>query len=273
MHDQSTASTALVTRDADGLPTTTSLAIADGTGNQHKNVLELIRNNISDFEEFGRVAFETRVAGQSPNPTKYAVLNEQHATLLLTYMRNSEIVKAFKKRLVAEFFAMRQALAETAPALTEDELIHQALVITTGRVTALAELAGRLATKIADDRPLTERGRTHAGGRGEKNRRQFFREVKQWAQDEHQITVKEAHVIEFLSTRKLGLFTRTDAQATSWAVERGYAVNRDGTADNGHNYTVGRLTASGQEYAWERIVRYIDANGTLELPRQIGGAA
>lgn len=45
---------------ADGVPTTTSMRIANGTRVQHKNVLELIRGNLADFEEFGGVAFETR---------------------------------------------------------------------------------------------------------------------------------------------------------------------------------------------------------------------
>lgn len=44
----------------DGQPMTTSLIVAEGVGNRHKNVLELIRNNIEDFEEFGGVAFEPR---------------------------------------------------------------------------------------------------------------------------------------------------------------------------------------------------------------------
>ena len=38
---------------ADGVPTTTSMRIASGTRVQHKNVLELIRGNLADFEEFG----------------------------------------------------------------------------------------------------------------------------------------------------------------------------------------------------------------------------
>ena len=40
---------------------TTSLSIADGTGVEHKNVLELLRSYLPDFEEFGSLAFETRV--------------------------------------------------------------------------------------------------------------------------------------------------------------------------------------------------------------------
>ena len=94
-----------------GAPTTTSLVIADGTQVQHKNVLELIRDNLADFEEFGGVAFETRpfaTAGGTQQQT-IAILTEEHATLLLTYMRNSDIVRGFKKRLVRAFYDLRQA--------------------------------------------------------------------------------------------------------------------------------------------------------------------
>lgn len=48
----------LVDRDEQGNAFTTSLVIADGTGNEHRAVLQLVKNNIKDFEEFGRVAFE-----------------------------------------------------------------------------------------------------------------------------------------------------------------------------------------------------------------------
>ncbi|UQE73873.1 phage antirepressor KilAC domain-containing protein [Gordonia sp. PP30] len=55
------------------------------------------------------------------------------------------------------YFAIRTRQAETArPQLTDDEVIHQALVITTGRVTALAQLAGRLATEVAAQAPKAE---------------------------------------------------------------------------------------------------------------------
>ena len=40
-----------------------------------------------------------------------ALLNEQQTTLLITYMRNNDVVRKFKKKLVAEFFRMRGALA------------------------------------------------------------------------------------------------------------------------------------------------------------------
>lgn len=62
MHDNTGAS--LVGASSNGEPITTSLIIAEGVGLQHKNVLETIRKNLPDFEEFGVVAFQTRVAGQ-----------------------------------------------------------------------------------------------------------------------------------------------------------------------------------------------------------------
>lgn len=160
----------------------------------------------------------------------------------------------------------------TNPDTALDKLIEVAQV-------AKAERARRIALeeKVEADRPMVERAKTHATAAGEKTRQQFFREVKQWAHDNLGIEVKQAQVVEFLSTRKLGLFIRGNrsdsGQATASAIEKGYAVNREDTALNGHNYVTGKLTARGQEYAWERIFRYLDANGTLDLPRQIGVAS
>lgn len=104
----------LVTLEA-GVATTTSLKIAEGTDVQHKNVLELIRDNIDDFAEFGRVAFEThpfQTAG-GVQQREVAYLTEEHATLLLTYMRNSALVRDFKKRLVREFWQLRRGDTQT----------------------------------------------------------------------------------------------------------------------------------------------------------------
>lgn len=96
----------------DGQAVTTTLAIAEGTGIEHKAVIQLARTYLPDLEEFGRVTFEMRpfeTAGGTQR-REVAVLNEQQSTLLLTYMRNSEIVRAFKKRLVKEFWQMAERL-------------------------------------------------------------------------------------------------------------------------------------------------------------------
>ena len=91
---------------------TTSLAIAEGSQVEHRAVLQLLRNNLNDFNEFGRVAFETQPFETAGGIQKreVAILNEQQATLLFSYMRNSEIVKQFKIRLVKKFYEMRDTI-------------------------------------------------------------------------------------------------------------------------------------------------------------------
>lgn len=84
--------------------------IADGSGVQHKNVLEMIDANLDDFEDFGHVAFETR-DGYNNHKVRVALLNEQQATLLMTFQRNTEQVRAFKKKLVHAFFDMARRVA------------------------------------------------------------------------------------------------------------------------------------------------------------------
>lgn len=102
----------IITIQNDQLVTTT-LAIAEGTNNEHKAVIQLVRTYQGDLEEFGRVTFEIRpfeTAG-GVQQREIAVLNEQQSTLILTYMRNSEIVRTFKKRLIKEFWDIRKQLA------------------------------------------------------------------------------------------------------------------------------------------------------------------
>ena len=88
---------------------TTTFAIAEGTNTQHKNVLELVRRYTNDLNEFGLVAFQTRARLEGRHGggnTEYALLNEQQATLLMTYMKNTPIVREFKKRLVKAFYEL-----------------------------------------------------------------------------------------------------------------------------------------------------------------------
>lgn len=99
----------------DGVPKTTTLQIALGLGIQHKSVIQLVRSYKSDFAEFGPLAFEMRMGAPLPHggyghSMQYAILNEQQATLLLTYMRNSPRVREFKKALVKAFFEARALL-------------------------------------------------------------------------------------------------------------------------------------------------------------------
>lgn len=91
--------------------------IAQGVGKSHDSVIKLIDRNIEDLNEFGPVGFEIRMANRIQGGGKsirVATLNEEQATLLITYMRNNEKVRLFKKLLVKEFFKMRDVLHKKA---------------------------------------------------------------------------------------------------------------------------------------------------------------
>jgi len=90
---------------------TNSQIIAEGTGNKHHSITAIIQKYESDFAEFGKVRFQIAPlpSGQSE---KIYTLNEEQAALLMTYLRNSELVRQFKKELVRQFYAMRRLLLE-----------------------------------------------------------------------------------------------------------------------------------------------------------------
>jgi phage antirepressor YoqD-like protein len=100
-----------------GIPVASSLAIAEGTDNDHASVLRILRTYQADFEEFGRVGFEIQpfqTAGGTQTRS-VAYVNEDQATLLITYLRNNEIVREFKKRLVKAFRALVNRAHQDVP--------------------------------------------------------------------------------------------------------------------------------------------------------------
>ncbi|WP_368641765.1 Rha family transcriptional regulator [Castellaniella ginsengisoli] len=98
-----------------GEPLASSLVIARGMKARHKSVIQLIRQHAAILQEFGPLAFEMRVVKRPQGggaPTEYAMLNEQQAALLISMMRNTDEVVAFKVRLIREFYRMRDALSQ-----------------------------------------------------------------------------------------------------------------------------------------------------------------
>lgn len=109
-------------------PMTTSLAIADGTENSHEAVIKLVRKYAEDLQEFGPCGFEIQMVDRKQGggrPIEYAYLNEPQATLLITYMRNSDIVRRFKIALVKAFYELRDRIA-VPPAPTFAAVDHRA---------------------------------------------------------------------------------------------------------------------------------------------------
>lgn len=115
--------TIVIIKDGDAV--TTTLAIAEGTLSDHASVIKLVRTYQADLEEFGLLDFKSESTGG--RPTEYAFLNEPQSTLLLTYMRNTDIVRAFKKKLVREFWEMVQQ--RNRPMTPAEQLLANAQVM------------------------------------------------------------------------------------------------------------------------------------------------
>ena len=90
-----------------------------------KNVAELINKYRDKLELFGAIPFKTEVLKAGKGTTKNIThfLNESQATLLLTFMRNNEVVINFKIRLVQDFFKMRNQLQISKPIQKQTNLI------------------------------------------------------------------------------------------------------------------------------------------------------
>jgi phage regulator Rha-like protein len=108
---------------------TTSQAIAMGTNTEHASVLKLIRNFQKDLEEFGAVGFKIEPLQNGGIPRQIANLNENQATLLMTFMRNSDVVVKFKVRLVKAFhdLAQQNKQAPVVKELSRMDLIQLAM--------------------------------------------------------------------------------------------------------------------------------------------------
>ena len=113
---------------------TDSMILAEGAGVEHRAVIQLISNHKDDLEEFGKVTFQMLPSPDSATGQKMKIcrLNEQQATFLISLMKNTKPVVAFKKELVRQFFRMREYIHELVtarhdyPLLTEQiKLVHE----------------------------------------------------------------------------------------------------------------------------------------------------
>lgn len=102
----------LVYMDGKKEPYTTSEIIAECAEVQHHTITRLIRENKAEFEELGILGFKIHKLDTRGQPKKSYILNEQQATLLITYLKNTETVRQFKLNLVKAFFEMREELSE-----------------------------------------------------------------------------------------------------------------------------------------------------------------
>lgn len=268
----------LVHRSDTGTPLTNSHIIAEGTSSQHSSVIRLIRENLTDLEDFGRVGFEIQpfdTAGGKQERT-IAVLNREHAMLLMTYMRNNEVVKDFKKRLIKAFVELEKAA--TAPALPQDYVsalrelaasVEQA-EIEKRRADEQEQLARRASQALQIQAPAVAKAQAHSGVTEWKGKQDFAREVQQWG-DLQGFDLKQRDIIALL-TRK-GMYIaggRSDSgQVKRDAVRAGWGKNEKGVVEKtGRAYVRPLISPRGQDVAWKWIVKAIEEYGETLKPEK-----
>ena len=110
-------------------PFTTSDIIAEHTKHSYRSIQRTIENHLEQLKRFGRVRFEFtpfETKGGIQNKKIYK-LNEPQATLLITFLRNTDIVTEFKTELVRQFYLMRSELMKRQQARTELKPIRREL--------------------------------------------------------------------------------------------------------------------------------------------------
>jgi phage regulator Rha-like protein len=96
----------------DNEPRVSHRVIAQHTNNEQVSIRKLIDKHVNKFELFGVLSFEmTKLDNDKKGgrPEKTYFLNEPQ-TLLLTFLRNNNVVLNFKVDLVRAFFEMREEL-------------------------------------------------------------------------------------------------------------------------------------------------------------------
>lgn len=178
------ASIVLAPQRADGDPYTTSEIIAKGTGITHRKLRDTVRKYQVELEGFGVLgAYQTENHGgisasyqaeiRRGRPSTGYILNEQQATFLLTLLKNTPVVVAFKKELVRQFYVMRDELARRRELRTIGKPIRRSLTDAlrdSGEVermhghaySAYTNLAYRLATGKNAQQLRQERGAARA---------------------------------------------------------------------------------------------------------------
>ena len=118
-------------------PVTTSVAIAQVLNRPHHGVIQLVRSHEDSLREFGQLAFEMQDGSDEAfemrrgaiKPLAVAILNEQQATLLISFMSNTPKVVDFKIKLVKAFYDMRMKLEQDRKAMALPKMTEEGDVV------------------------------------------------------------------------------------------------------------------------------------------------
>ncbi|CAB3955845.1 hypothetical protein LMG7053_04824 [Achromobacter ruhlandii] len=128
-----------------GEPRADTRILAAQLGIQPGNAYATVKKYTSDFEQFGKVLFET---GPSPESRtgqteKFALLNEDQTYLLLTFSRNTAKVRQLKVNLVKAFKAARTG-GKSTTAHDRLPMQHKILDISVDRRVSPATVQGNV---------------------------------------------------------------------------------------------------------------------------------
>ncbi|AEK09671.1 hypothetical protein PBI_MOZY_57 [Mycobacterium phage Mozy] len=217
--------------------------------------------------------------GFAPQVQSVTLISENGATDLILESRKPE-ARRFRHWLTHTVWpAIRDTgsygTATSIPDITTPEgllAMTEMFADTARKLVAVESEKKMLAAAIERDAPLVAKAEAHTGSDSDVHRQEFAREVQAWGTKQG-IEIKQADVLRFLG--HIGLFIRGErsdtGHATADAQRRGLAFTHKDVARNGYAYAVGKLTPSGQDYAWKRITKYVGDHGSLELPRELRG--
>lgn len=92
------------------VPITDTFIISEKYQVAHLSVTKLIDKYKSDFEEFGKLVSFEMTLNKSQRTSKAYELNEGHFYLLVTYMKNTEIARFYKKEFIKAFLFQKKEL-------------------------------------------------------------------------------------------------------------------------------------------------------------------
>lgn len=151
-----------------GIPITDTKIVSTKLELKHHSVTRLIRNYKDDFKEFGEVGFE--IQGKE----KVYLLNEQQFTLLVTYFKNTDIVREYKKKFVKAFFLMknelqarqetrhigvsiRKSLTDTIKSKTDEGTNFKKFAYSNYSKLVYKKVLGKTVKKLKEDRGLKQK--------------------------------------------------------------------------------------------------------------------
>ncbi|MFE2994224.1 phage antirepressor KilAC domain-containing protein [Nocardia sp. NPDC059246] len=241
-----------------------------------ETILTVVKRNRDELDSDGyRIVtrtvfgetFNLNVSNLDPRARQIALFPRRAILRIGMLLRDSEVAKRVRDMLL-------DVEAETRPAeLSEDEIIRNAVSILDRRIVALAAKNKELELKVEVDAPKVAKAEAHSGSSTSIHRQDFAREVQTWGKKVHSIWILQAHVMAFLAHKGVTIQgDRSDTgQATATAIRNGWAENVKRTdKKSGHTSFTAYLTPKGQDIAWKWITKHIDANGTLELPKDSG---